>query len=215
MQKKYINVGLPLDLSNKVEEAVKGGKATTKTALIKNAIRKYLEETKVPTITDGKALQDSEGRISGLGVRFVLLSLQVLGLVKKNANNLCDPKKVNELIFNAAKDAGMNTGLNFQRSLGKSGKDAFFAHVKLAKPFGWGRPEIREENGKFIMKYYYSWEAEAYLEAYGKKSNDCVCHISRGLLAGIASVTVGEFSKLEETKCSAKGDPYCQFEVTK
>ena len=213
MQKKFINVGLPVELEEDIKEAVKLGKATNKTDLIKKAITKYLSDSRSPSITGGVALQDDEGRITAFGLRYVLISLQLMASIKKTCTDKHGADMCNILFYESAKNAGRNTGLRMQRSLGKTAEEGLFSHTKLAKAFGWGRSEIKKTESGYNAKLYYSWEAEAYVEMY-QRSESPVCTIISGLLSGIASVALGKECSTTETKCFAKGDPYCEFELT-
>ncbi|MEI7961775.1 MAG: V4R domain-containing protein [archaeon] len=74
---------------------------------------------------------------------------------------------------------------------------------------GWGEAELKEmkrDDGYMV----YNLKNSVVAELYGK-TNHCVDHIFRGLVAGAAKVTFKRDVDCVETKCVAKGDPICEF----
>ena len=66
------------------------------------------------------------------------------------------------------------------------------------------------EFGKpMIVRIWDSMECEI-----GKGSETCFSRWTRGLIAGFASKYFGKKVTVVETRCIAKGDPYCEFTVT-
>lgn len=49
------------------------------------------------------------------------------------------------------------------------------------------------------------------LEAYGRRSDKPLCYFLAGLFSGYTSRALGKDVKFDETKCQARGDPYCLF----
>jgi hypothetical protein len=46
-----------------------------------------------------------------------------------------------------------------------------------------------------------------------KKTDDPVCHWTRGFLAGYLSEIIGVNIEVSEIKCLGRGDEYCEFEI--
>jgi len=65
-----------------------------------------------------------------------------------------------------------------------------------------------------LFRTYNGWDAESYMTAIGE-SDEPVCHFTRGFFAGAAGALKFKSENVEgvETKCVAKGDPYCEFVV--
>ena len=63
---------------------------------------------------------------------------------------------------------------------------------------------------RFIFRYYFSPIALAYLEH--KKTTEPMCYHFTGVWAGGTSILYPGVEAVE-TKCMAKGDPYCEFIV--
>jgi predicted hydrocarbon binding protein len=80
-----------------------------------------------------------------------------------------------------------------------------------AKTLGWGILEFAEinlEEGEAQIRVYQSFECEI-----GKGSEAPYGHFIRGILAGFFTDIFGEEAKAVETKCIAKGDPYCEYTI--
>jgi len=76
---------------------------------------------------------------------------------------------------------------------------------------GWGIikvDEINEKKGTAIVKIYQNFEC-----AIGKKYGKPYSQFYRGAIAGIFTKHFGRKTKVTETKCIAKEDPYCEFHV--
>ncbi len=78
--------------------------------------------------------------------------------------------------------------------------------------FGWGVPKVVELNlsrPRIRLRFYDLFESSV---VKGEKSEP-YCHFFRGYLAGLFSRFLGTRVEVMETKCIAKGDPYCEFIV--
>ncbi|MBX5321644.1 MAG: hypothetical protein QHH12_03135 [Candidatus Bathyarchaeota archaeon] len=76
---------------------------------------------------------------------------------------------------------------------------------------GWGIADdvnIDVKKGHAKLRIYQSFECEL-----GKDEEKPYSQFYRGAIAGIFTRFFGKDVKVEETKCIAKGDPYCEFEV--
>jgi len=75
------------------------------------------------------------------------------------------------------------------------------------KAVGWGIiEEIKQYEDLYIIRGHNN--LECYLN---KPSNEPSGHFSRGVLAGLLSELTGREMVVDEVKCIAKGDPYCEF----
>jgi len=91
------------------------------------------------------------------------------------------------------------------------------AMVEVAKAvnttLGWGMIKdvrINEETKTATLKLYGNFECEL-----GKGSGRAYSQFYRGAIAGMFTKCFKEEMKAEETRCIAKGDPYCEFTVSK
>lgn len=74
--------------------------------------------------------------------------------------------------------------------------------------------EYDREANHFYMcgKWENSFEAKQYIKTYGH-SAEAVCWTLVGYASGYSSRFFGQETVCVETKCIAKGDPYCQYEI--
>ncbi|QLJ53266.1 MAG: hypothetical protein Sv326_1091 [Candidatus Fermentimicrarchaeum limneticum] len=89
--------------------------------------------------------------------------------------------------------------------------NAFSFCVDEFNKLGKGRLEIittDKDKPLFVLRYYFSPIALAYLEH--ERANKPVCYHFAGVFAGAANVVYPGIEVIE-TKCFAKGDPYCEF----
>lgn len=100
---------------------------------------------------------------------------------------------------------------HYQMSISKSSEELVRLSEVLFEAVGWGKLKI--------LKYSNS---ECFAIAIVKKSFECelagrtnkpYSQFIRGTLAGWFSEMTGEKCGAEETKCIAKGDPYCEFHI--
>ena len=83
--------------------------------------------------------------------------------------------------------------------------------LKQFSGWGYGHAEILELNKATLytrLRVTNSANALGY-----EKSKKPVCHFVRGIFAGAATILMDRKMGCLETKCVAKGDPYCEFEV--
>lgn len=94
------------------------------------------------------------------------------------------------------------------------GRDFARSHIKemlmIYQAVGWFRLEGVElgKEGTVTMRAAQNFECE------GAKSTSPRSHFVRGHLAGSLTAIMGERMSCEETKCVAKGDPFCEFTLT-
>ncbi|MEM3648742.1 MAG: 4-vinyl reductase [Thermoproteota archaeon] len=89
------------------------------------------------------------------------------------------------------------------------------ALVGLGKAYfrtsGWGIMDIvslNVEKGEARIRIYESFECET-----GKDSETPYGHFTRGVLAGFFTSIFQKEAKAVETKCIARGDPYCEYTI--
>ena len=63
---------------------------------------------------------------------------------------------------------------------------------------------------KIIIRHDKLWECEVQKGLVDKPAS----HLLRGVLAGFFKELLGKRVDVNETKCIALGDPYCQFEIS-
>jgi predicted hydrocarbon binding protein len=92
---------------------------------------------------------------------------------------------------------------------GPKGREAFEALLSLGGQIGWGRMSLLEWTpARVRVQVRHSPFAEA-----ARGSDHPVCHLIRGVLAGMLAKVEGLDASVDETACEARGDAACCFEV--
>jgi len=116
---------------------------------------------------------------------------------------------------------GFEAGLEFGKSHKQIGeKLGVKDNVKIFKDIsasmficvGYGIMEVvnLEENPpRGTIRIYNCFECEL-----GKKSEKTYSHLIRGMTAGVLTKLFNKQVSVKEVKCIAKGDPYCEFEIS-
>jgi len=100
---------------------------------------------------------------------------------------------------------------HYQMSVNKNSEELVRLSEALFKAVGWGRLRILEYSSSdcfAIAIVEKSFECEL-----AGKTNKPYSQFIRGALAGWFSEMTGKKCSAEETKCIAKGDPYCEFHI--
>ena len=166
-------------------------------------------ETKLKRV---KAKRKLKGRITHLGVDWILLRVEALQGMIEEVNKVLGTG-ASLVWYVAGKGAGRSMAKVFQARLkGEENFEAFFE--KIASYYirwGWGRIEkvlLREKTGELIIRIYDNAFAR------GQYSKTPSCYFLKGYLEGLIETLTGKHATSEETKCMAKGDFYCEFQIT-
>lgn len=148
----------------------------------------------------------------------ILMSANTFHTLKKNLVNNMGSYKTKGFLFRFGQEFGIDSARNYiknnnlNKSVGK--RHSRLGHVKDVIFLGEilrhddGTIECVNTKGQWIE----SFEAELYLKNYGL-GNECVCHMLCGFASGALSYEFDTTLIAIETKCVAKGDENCEFEV--
>ncbi|MEM3579004.1 MAG: V4R domain-containing protein [Candidatus Bathyarchaeia archaeon] len=120
-------------------------------------------------------------------------------------------------LYHIGYDAGMRYGKSHQEFADKLGiKDSIQILRDISMPLyismGLGKSEIIEARAKpprAIIRVYECFECELVSGAKKPYSN-----FIRGIFAGLLAQLFNKRMEAKELRCIAKGDPYCEFEIT-
>jgi len=113
------------------------------------------------------------------------------------------------VIYRAGKDAGEKWFESMKKKSSLNVDDVEKWGSNIVTLAGWGEAKLKEmkqDQGYMV----YELKNSVVAELYGK-TDHCVDHIFRGLVAGTAKVTFKKDVDCVETKCVAKGDSVCEF----
>jgi bacteriochlorophyll 4-vinyl reductase len=111
-------------------------------------------------------------------------------------------------------ESGKYAGVSFVSKLIEAGvkkDEVVFWFREFFNDFGWGKIcySDKRKKGEIIIK------VEDCVEVRQTKSTKPVCHFILGFISGIYESLLQETTECTEVLCLAKGDPHCEFKVTK
>jgi len=125
-------------------------------------------------------------------------------------------------MYEEMNDAGMSFMFYQGKLLGSKDAEIFVKHIwtidkdtisevlNVLLAHGWGIPKLVEfSSSEIIIHLYDSFESLAMVE----KSERPMCFFIKGYIAGLLATILKREVHIEETKCIAMGDPYCEFRV--
>jgi len=165
-----------------------------------------------PSLKRVKVKRKHRERITHLGDDWILLRVEALQGMFEEVNKVLGTGS-SLVWYTAGKGAGRSMAKVFQTRL-KEGESLAAFFDKFAQSYarwGWGRIEktfLREKTGEFIIRIYDNAFAR------GQHSQTPSCYFVKGFIEGLMETLTGKHATSEETKCMAKGDPYCEFQIT-
>jgi predicted hydrocarbon binding protein len=147
-----------------------------------------------------------------LSVDWILLRVEALQGMFEEVNKVLGTGS-SLVWYTAGKGAGRSMAKVFQTHVkeGESPSAFFDKFAHSYSRWGWGRIEktfLREKTGEFIIRIYDN--------AFAREQHSPMpsCYFIKGYLEGLIETLTGKHATSEETKCMAKGDPYCEFQIT-
>lgn len=144
-------------------------------------------------------------------VRYLLIRPETLTTFQKAVERELGDKG-NQILFESGFAGGELSSKRYKEIFSFSDEEIIRFMMNMGSQIGWGRFELETFNPdqkRLIIKVFHS----PFAEAYGPSSSG-VCHFTRGVMAGMASVAFGGEIKSKEPFCLSKGDKYCEFVIT-
>jgi|GEM_PF-371927 predicted hydrocarbon binding protein len=144
--------------------------------------------------------------------RAIIIPLNIPITIMKNLGTSIDPTAVQTIFWYAGHEVGSSIKTLYEKTFAAKDVDSILAlfETQLAL-LGWSLVEIvnlDEEKRSITLRLFDNWECGMF-----KGSSKPQSHLFRGLLEGFFSSLFGVEMEAKETKCIAKGDPYCEFEI--
>jgi predicted hydrocarbon binding protein len=161
-------------------------------------------------ILDELVYDQSSGALSYKGVRYLLIRPETLAGFQKALVANCG-KEVDGNLFEGGYTGGSLSAQKYKALHSFSDTEIIEFMMNMGNQIGWGhfslvRYDPTEKHLCVAVKH------SPFAQAYGQSSQG-VCHLIRGVLAGMASVLFGGDCSAEEVECRAKGDASCRFVV--
>lgn len=154
---------------------------------------------------------DSEGgRLTFNEVRYLLIRPETLVDCQKAVEAEMG-RRAGELIFAGGFTGGSLSSRRYKEVFGYSDEEIVGFMCGMGGQIGWGRFELVELDagaGRLVVQVHNS----PFAEAYGTADHG-VCHFIRGVMAGLGAGIFDAEVEAVETRCAAKGDAHCRFDV--
>lgn len=151
----------------------------------------------------------ARGALSYSGVRYLLIRPEPLAAIHREL--LARGVAPGEVFYRAGYEGGLRSGTHFRERFGQTPEEAVRFMAGMGGQIGWGAMTLRrldQAPGELILEVTGSPFAEAL-----RPAPEPVCHLTRGVFAGVAEGLLGWRAAARETACVAVGAPLCVFVV--
>lgn len=161
----------------------------------------------------GREVEFKDGRLYFLGKECSVISNETFAKLHHNAI-MEFGERGEKYLFDVGREQGKGAVKRYKK-FGIFKNTLYKFGLPTAALFGYGEIELIERNekeGTTKIKIKHSPIAEAWVKLFGKNDKP-ICHFLRGEFAGATSEVDSCEVETVETKCLAKGDPYCLVEI--
>ncbi|RLG49955.1 MAG: hypothetical protein DRO00_09390 [Thermoproteota archaeon] len=144
------------------------------------------------------------------GVRVIIISARFFVSIQRGIEDFFG-EQAPAILYDSGIRAGSEAAKILIREWGSKDMDFLkqWSEFYSSKGIGWFKvKEINVDSDR--QRGYIRIEQSFIVEEYGP-SDRPVCDFMAGYIAGVLSEAFGASFSCEETKCIAKGDPYCEF----
>jgi len=147
---------------------------------------------------------DGDGALTINGARYLLIRPETLTALQKAVETVAGRRAADCLAAGGRAGGARATG-----SLAGVGEERVRGLLAMGTAIGWGRFALeRLTSDTLVVTVHRS----PFAEAYGGSATP-VCHLTRGVLQSLASLTLGRPARVTETACVAMGSAACRFEA--
>jgi predicted hydrocarbon binding protein len=162
------------------------------------------------SILDNLEYAGDEGAITFKDVRYMLIRPDTVVDFQKAAEAEVGDRTA-EMMMAGGYTGGSRSSQRYKEVFNYSDEEIVAFMCNMGREIGWGDFEVEEfdQQGRELVVIVRN---SAFAEAYGS-ADQGVCHMIRGVMAGMAAGIFGTDVRSDETHCLAKGDDLCRFVV--
>ena len=161
-------------------------------------------------ILDDLVYDQSSGSLLYKGVRYLLIRPETIADFQRALVENCG-KAAGDHMFEGGYTGGRLSAEKYKALHNFSDTEIIEFMMNMGNQIGWGHFSLVRYDP--VEKYIgVAVKNSPFAQAYGQSSQS-VCHLIRGVLAGMASVLFGGDCSAEEVACQARGDEKCRFVI--
>lgn len=163
------------------------------------------------SILDNLQWDADSGAITFKDVRYMLIRPDTVVDFQKAVEALVGAERCAKAMMAGGYTGGSRSSKRYKEVFNYTDEQIVAFMCRMGGEIGWGRFNMVKLDvpGKELVVEV---ENSAFAAAYGKADRS-VCHMIRGVLAGMAAGIFGGDVASEETECVAKGDRVCRFVI--
>ena len=163
------------------------------------------------SIIDELEYDQGSGSLLYKGVRYLLIRPETIAGFQKALVEACG-KQAEDKFFAGGYAGGRLSAQKYKALHNFSNHEIIQFMMNMGNQIGWGYFSL-ERYDPAAKLFCVEVKNSPFAQAYGRSSNG-VCHLIRGVLAGMAAVLFAADCTADEVECQAKGDACCRFEIT-
>ena len=147
---------------------------------------------------------DGAGALTIGGSRYLLIRPETLAALQKAVETAVGRQAADCLAA-----GGRAGGARATASLSGAGEERVRRLVEMGGAIGWGDFTLEELSADSLVV---TVRRSPFAEAYGTSATP-VCHLTRGVLQSLATMSLQRPTRVVETACAATGAAHCRFEA--
>jgi len=161
-------------------------------------------------IIDELVYDQSSGSLLYNGVRYLLIRPETIAGFQRALTERCD-KEAEDRVVEGGYTGGSLSAKKYRDIHNFSDHEIIDFMMNMGNQIGWGHFSLDryDPSAKHLCV---SVKHSPFAQAYGASSHS-VCHLIRGVLAGMATVLFAGDCTAQEVECQAKGDERCRFVI--
>jgi predicted hydrocarbon binding protein len=152
----------------------------------------------------------ASGALLYKGVRYLLIRPETIAGFQKALVEACG-NQAEEKLFAGGYEGGRLSAQKYKALHNFSDHEIIEFMLNMGNQIGWGHFSL-DRYDPAAKHLCVAVENSPFAKAYGRSSNG-VCHLIRGVLAGMGAVLFAADCTADEVECQATGDGCCRFEI--
>jgi predicted hydrocarbon binding protein len=161
-------------------------------------------------ILDELIYDQSSGSLFYKGVRYLLIRPETIVGFQKALTESCG-KEAEDRLFEGGYTGGSLSAKKYRDIHNFSDHEIIDFMMNMGNQIGWGHFSL-DRYDRTAKHLCVSVDHSPFAQVYGASSHG-VCHLIRGVLAGMATVLFAGDCSAEEVECQARGDKICRFVI--